>query len=666
MACHIKEHASGRRYFQERFQVKQTNIKIPGGLANSTESLNNLPETIWPQITAINANTRTRNNTYYPSESLIGNPKDGSGYRSALFPYPIPFIRDHLSSPSPQTGLSSPVYGRAKVAKFISDGRGGGYTSMVFEISDPEAVFNILKGNWMTVSVGITSEELYCGICGADLIQIGPGGCGHDKGEPYIVGGQEVLGFWKVGPVYHQELSAVVVPSDPGAQIKNTDLGADGWKAFAESAPTSRFISLPTIKELRMNKLTLGELYGLSEEHPDYHMESKLSSKQRDTLPGNAFCGPDRTFPAHDHGHAAFGLSVLGRYKGPGDKEKIKDCLERKLGKKKESTNLVILHDEKTQVQIPVLKFSEDIEETLESLKTLNLTEGDNDRIKGLISYHAIKSGIDLPESLKLVKPAADTAAITLEINESTYPMLYHTIPGEIDTDLIEQVASRCDSAESALIEAQSKVETSEQSVKELTEQKSALELKVTELETKLAEVPTVVLTEGAVIDESALTEAKSTIEVLTSQNEVQQDSIRALQEHSEQLEKERHEALALNVAIFMKLARRRAGISKDVTILAQEAAKRTRASLQDQYTELYEELAEVLNTGVTAPAPNSIPNPVLTENTQVELDPNTGKPVVNVPIEEQHESTYLVGLIDQKLIEEQIKRERARTFAGR
>lgn len=61
----------------------------------------------------------------------------------------------------------------------------------------------------------------------------------------------------------------------------------------------------------------------------------KLNTKQRKALPTSSFCGPNRSFPVPDCNHVRAALSLLGRYKGPGDKEKIKECIysrARKLG----------------------------------------------------------------------------------------------------------------------------------------------------------------------------------------------------------------------------------------------------------------------------------------------------------------------------------------------
>lgn len=85
-------------------------------------------------------------------------------------------------------------------------------------------------------------------------------------------------------------------------------------------------------------------------------VDAKLSTKKRKRLPDSAFCGPNRSFPANDCNHVRAGLSLLGRYKGPGSKEKIRACLyrkARKLGcfksgpgsKKKDSADLSVLFE---------------------------------------------------------------------------------------------------------------------------------------------------------------------------------------------------------------------------------------------------------------------------------------------------------------------------------
>lgn len=58
--------------------------------------------------------------------------------------------------------------------------------------------------------------------------------------------------------------------------------------------------------------------------------DAKLSTKTRKKLPNKVFCGPNRSFPVNDCAHYTAALRLLGRYKGPGDKSKIRACIERR------------------------------------------------------------------------------------------------------------------------------------------------------------------------------------------------------------------------------------------------------------------------------------------------------------------------------------------------
>ena len=61
--------------------------------------------------------------------------------------------------------------------------------------------------------------------------------------------------------------------------------------------------------------------------------EAKLTYKQRKKLPNSAFCGPSRTYPAHDKAHIQAGLQRLSQFKGsmkPATAKRIFACLSRK------------------------------------------------------------------------------------------------------------------------------------------------------------------------------------------------------------------------------------------------------------------------------------------------------------------------------------------------
>jgi hypothetical protein len=62
--------------------------------------------------------------------------------------------------------------------------------------------------------------------------------------------------------------------------------------------------------------------------------EAKLSYAERSNLPASAFCGPDRSFPAHDAAHVRNGLARLKQGKfSPAIKAKILACLRRRAKK---------------------------------------------------------------------------------------------------------------------------------------------------------------------------------------------------------------------------------------------------------------------------------------------------------------------------------------------
>jgi len=61
--------------------------------------------------------------------------------------------------------------------------------------------------------------------------------------------------------------------------------------------------------------------------------EAKLSYAAREKLPSSAFCGPNRTYPAHDAAHVRNGLARLGTFGGrlkPAVRARILGCLKRR------------------------------------------------------------------------------------------------------------------------------------------------------------------------------------------------------------------------------------------------------------------------------------------------------------------------------------------------
>lgn len=53
------------------------------------------------------------------------------------------------------------------------------------------------------------------------------------------------------------------------------------------------------------------------QEYEGYNIEeAKLTYKSRENLPASAFCGPNRTYPAHDAAHVRAGLQRLSQFGG--------------------------------------------------------------------------------------------------------------------------------------------------------------------------------------------------------------------------------------------------------------------------------------------------------------------------------------------------------------
>lgn len=98
--------------------------------------------------------------------------------------------------------------------------------------------------------------------------------------------------------------------------------------------------------------------------------EAKLTAKQRKRLPDSAFCGPNRSFPAHDKAHVLAGLRLLGRAKlSPAQKARVRACLMRK-GK---AMGMHMGDDEHVQVLIVPEGRCESMEMTLGEFTQLGL-----------------------------------------------------------------------------------------------------------------------------------------------------------------------------------------------------------------------------------------------------------------------------------------------------
>lgn len=310
------------------------------------------------RLRAITANKVTRNRTFYPLEELEG---DGvsKGYITVLKPYPIPIMLDHRTTGNALTSADMPVpVGRAVDARVVRKGRGRreGYLEVDAVIYDRRVIEMVLDGRFMTVSIGQIPERVECSVCGA---QVEGYACpnGHERGGTYEWQGELRSCYHIMRGLELIEISFVNVPSDSDAVVlsKALDSGTltmgglemadiDSLKdvvvheSVGEQSDDRFDVVDESVEDVEprsegegedQEEVSPEELYLIDGELP--YPEAKLTAAQRKRLPDSAFCGPNRSFPAHDRPHVLAGLRLLGRAKlSPAQKARVRACLLRK------------------------------------------------------------------------------------------------------------------------------------------------------------------------------------------------------------------------------------------------------------------------------------------------------------------------------------------------
>lgn len=201
------------------------------GIRRIREAAADPPLVIFSEVHAITADHITRNSTLYPAASLMGSPSEGSGVSSFVYPYPVPIIRDHISSPGggffgPETFSCEP-YGRVYNCNFVTERSGAGWVRAISAITDPYAISRVLDGRFLTMSIGADTHEVYCSVCtalGARTNMVENGRCEHYRGETYEAAGRQVVCYWEIGPIFAREISFVNSPSDVNARVVTPEI----------------------------------------------------------------------------------------------------------------------------------------------------------------------------------------------------------------------------------------------------------------------------------------------------------------------------------------------------------------------------------------------------------------------------------------------------------
>jgi hypothetical protein len=253
------------------FSMPDAHLRI-----NESEAAIDAPKVIFPEIRAITANKVTRNKTYYPIASLVGDPSVGTGIKSFTDAFGlgrgVPIIKDHMLRPGMFGGESSPIYGRVIHADFVNQGSGG-YLRIIPSITDKDAIEAILSERFLTVSIGVECDSVLCSICGSNLAEEGL--CEHNKGESY----EGIECYWMMGPVKGQEVSFVGAPSDTDAGVINPNMTADKLKMFLNNDVAEKYLSI-----VNGSKESEEDFFKLSKEEvsylEEYFVEGALGYKQ--------------------------------------------------------------------------------------------------------------------------------------------------------------------------------------------------------------------------------------------------------------------------------------------------------------------------------------------------------------------------------------------------
>lgn len=249
-----------------------------------------LPLVIFSEIRAITADKVTRNFTCYPTNELIGNPSIGTGAQSFVYPYPVPILRDHAASPSFLTGLASDCYGRIYNASFVSEASSNGWVRAVAAITDPWAVSMVLSGRWLTTSIGVTVDGIYCSICqkgGLNINMLEQGCCEHQRGEAY----DGELCYWSMAGIRADELSFVNVPADQSSRVLTPSLDEYEARSYMTGTDGEYLLDMATGSSQKAESARLGEL-GISK--ATYETIIKGAREARESRPKIRFYPKER------------------------------------------------------------------------------------------------------------------------------------------------------------------------------------------------------------------------------------------------------------------------------------------------------------------------------------------------------------------------------------
>lgn len=277
-------------------------------------------------IDATHAGFVNKNNTYYLEDHMK------AAVNTWLTPYRRPVLIHHDEKSDPIGRVTRAEYLDFNAADFKGaiekNNKPKGQIRLEAEISEDGSVSKIADGRYDTVSVTVSCKYARCSICDQDIRKDGL--CEHIRGKTYD--GKKA--FWYLGDFDYKEVSYVNEPADPYARTVKFEEKTEG--IMFKNSLTSEFAFSDVVDDNPVDWSTVTEedvamMHWLTIElETELGQDAKLTEEKRKSLPGSAFCGPNKSFPVPDCAHAMAAHRLIGRYKGPGDKNKILSCVGRK------------------------------------------------------------------------------------------------------------------------------------------------------------------------------------------------------------------------------------------------------------------------------------------------------------------------------------------------
>jgi hypothetical protein len=345
--------------------------------------------------------------------------------------------------------------------------------------------------------------------------------------------------------------------------------------------------------------VTLGTLYNLPEDHPEFNApddadeslkEAKLSYAARKNLDASAFCGPDRSFPAHDAAHVRNGLARLSQSNFSAEqKSKIHGCLSGRArkygievgGKEGFAAKLIDTNHHIEFGLYPMPKDFDATETLLNQVKAMPHTPTEKDTILSRIAAHC-KDVLPMSNWQFLFGELTNCEAgdpVSIVINNENYGLLYTL------------------SSVSALTPIQPPAETQVEEPKVVENETPVTP--VTETDKKEADDAGTI----PVIPVPKQIEATNPTVMGEPASDLVRETIQSLQAKATASDKTARLALAHSTALYMKTLRKPFARGKSSEELIEALSVRTADSLRDTLTDLLGEI-EAGGTIPTQPLP--------------------------------------------------------------